>query len=117
MNAASEVRRNRRMSDVFRDEQGKLSVARILLIPHLVQNWVWMNLLIFGVIAPADSDVLNLLIGSLDTTILIGLFAWAIGPRSFQYLFPQLGAVVQGAGSLIRDRLKGTDRHREDDER
>ena len=67
-------------------------------------------------ITPADSDVLNLLIGSLDVTIFMTLGAWVIGPRSFQYLFPQIGKAVQGAGALV-NRLIGTDRHREDDER
>lgn len=113
---SEERRMNRRWTDALRDEQGKISIARICLVVHLTQNWVWMNLLIFGVLKPTDSDVLNLLIGSLDVSILIGLFAWVIGPRSFQYLFPQLGAAVQGAGALI-GRLKGTDRLSRDDER
>lgn len=111
-----ERRKNRRLGDIFRDEQGKFSTARALLIVHTAQNWLWINAIMFGWIAPPDSDVLNLLIGSLDVTIFLVLGAWVIGPRSFQYLFPQIGATVQGAAGLVA-RLKGTDNRFRDDER
>jgi len=112
----NERRQNHRLSDLLRDEQGKLSTARTLLVLHTGQNWLWMNAILFGWITPTDSDVLNLLIGSLDVTIFMVLGAWTIGPRSFQYLFPQIGAAVQGAAGLV-GRLKGTDNRFRDDER
>ena len=101
---------------LLRDETGKWSMGRCLLAFHTLQNWIWMWLFILGIAAPLDSDVLNLLIGSLDVTMFIVFGAWVIGPRSFQYLFPQLGVLVTAGGNLI-GKLKGTDNRREDDER
>ena len=100
---------------ILTDERGKRSMGRILLALHTLQNWVWMWLLFLGVVEP-DSGTLNLLIGSLDVTMFIVFGAWVIGPRSFQYLFPQIGAAVSGAGALV-GRLKGTDDRYRDDER
>ncbi len=101
---------------LLRDEKGKWSMARVLLASHTLQNWVWMWLFILGWVRPIDSDTLNLLIGSLDVSMFVVFGAWVIGPRSFQYLFPQIGAAVSGAGALI-GRLKGTDDRYSDDER
>jgi hypothetical protein len=106
----------RQIGEAMSDEQGKFSIGRLLLVLHITQNWVWVNAIMFDWITPADSDVLNLLIGSLDVTIFMVLGAWVIGPRSFQYLFPQIGKAIQGAGGLV-GRLKGTDNVRTDDER
>ena len=101
---------------LLHDETGKRSMGRTLLAAHTLQNWTWMWLFILGVAQPLDSDTLNLLIGSLDVTMFIVFGAWVIGPRSFQYLFPQLGAAVSGAAGLV-SRLKGTDNRFRDDER
>ena len=101
---------------LLRDEKGKLSMARVLLALHTLQNWIWMWFFILGVVEPLDSDTLNMLIGSLDVTMFIVFGGWVIGPRSFQYLFPQIGAVVQAGGALV-GRLKGTDNRYSDDER
>ena len=101
---------------LLHDETGKRSMGRTLLAAHTLQNWTWMWLFILGVAQPLDSDTLNLLIGSLDVTMFVVFGAWVIGPRSFQYLFPQLGALVTAGGNLI-DKLKGTDNRHEDDER
>ena len=101
---------------ILHDESGKPSMGRILLAVHTLQNWIWMWLFILGIVAPLDSDTLNLLIGSLDVTMFVVFGAWVLGPRSFQYLFPQIGAAVQGAGALV-GRLKGTDDRYRDDER
>ena len=106
----------RNVYEAMCDEQGKFSIGRLLFIIHIALNWVWIHALLYERIHPPDSEVLNLLIGSLDVTIFMTLGAWVIGPRSFQYLFPQIGKAVQGAGALV-NRLTGTDRHREDDER
>ena len=100
---------------ILTDERGKRSMGRILLALHTLQNWAWMWLLFLGVVEP-DSGTLNLLIGSLDVTMFIVFGAWVIGPRSFQYLFPQLGAVAAAGGALV-GRLKGTDDRYRDDER
>ena len=101
---------------LFRDEKGKVSMARALLAIHTLQNWIWMWLFIVGVARPLDSETLNLLIGSLDVSMFMVFGAWVIGPRSFQYLLPQIGVAVQGAAGLV-GRLKGTDDRYRDDER
>ena len=101
---------------LLRDETGKLSMGRILLAVHTLQNWAWIWLFITGKVQPLDSDTLNLLIGSLDVTMFIVFGGWVIGPRSFQYLFPQLGSVIT-AGSTLIGKLKGTDDRYRDDER
>lgn len=106
----------RKVGDSLSDEQGKTSIGRILLIVHTALNWVWINSIIFGWAAPPDSDVLNIFVGSLDVTIFMVLGGWVIGPRSFQYIFPQMGKVVQGAGALV-SRFEKTDRVLQDDER
>ena len=101
---------------LFTDEKGKTSMGRTLLALHTLQNWIWMWLFILGIVEPLDSDVLNLLIGSLDVSMFFVFGAWVIGPRSFQYLLPQIGIAVQGAAGLVW-RLKGTDDRYRDDER
>ena len=98
------------------DEQGNRSLGRALLLTHTAFNWLWMWLFILGWVEPVDSDVFNMLIGSLDVTMFIVFGAWVIGPRSFQYLFPQIGKAIQGAGALL-GRAKGTDDRYKDDER
>ena len=101
---------------LLHDEKGKKSMGRILLAFHTLQNWAWMWLFILGYASPLESDVLNLLIGSLDVTMFVVFGAWVLGPRSFQYLFPQIGAAVSGAAGLL-GRAKGTDDRYKDDER
>ena len=101
---------------ILHDESGKPSMGRILLAVHTLQNWAWMWLFILGIVKPLDSDTLNLLIGSLDVTMFVVFGAWVIGPRSFQYLFPQMGGLVT-AGSKLIGKLKGTDDRYRDDER
>ena len=101
---------------LLNDEKGKRSMGRILLALHTIQNWVWMWLFILGKAQPLDSDTLNLLIGSLDVTMFIVFGGWVIGPRSFAYLFPQLGAVASAGAGLV-GKLKGTDDRYKDDER
>ena len=90
-------------------------MGRILLALHTLQNWTWMWLFILGVVRPLDSDTLNLLIGSLDVTMFVVFGGWVIGPRSFQYLFPQLGVLAAASGTLV-GRLRGTDNRFKDDE-
>lgn len=102
--------------EFLNDESGKLSMGRLLLATHTVLNWVFLTVLIFGLVEAPESETLNLLIGSLDVTMFIVFGAWVIGPRSFQYLFPQIGATVRAGGALL-GRLRGTDDAREDDER
>ena len=98
------------------DETGKPSMGRTLLAIHTSFNWIWMWLFILGIAQPIDSDTLNLLIGSLDVSMFMVFGAWVIGPRSFQYLLPQIGVAVQGAAGLV-GRLRGTDDRYRDDER
>lgn len=101
---------------IFQDEKGKTSMGRALLLTHTFFNWIWMWLFILGLVDPVDSDVFNMLIGSLDVTMFIVFGAWVIGPRSFQYLFPQIGTVASAAASMV-GKLKGTDDRFKDDER
>ena len=101
---------------IFQDEKGKTSMGRALLLTHTFFNWIWMWLFILGWVDPVDSDVFNMLIGSLDVTMFIVFGAWVIGPRSFQYLFPQIGAVASAAASMV-GKLKGMDDRFKDDER
>jgi len=101
---------------MFNDEKGKTSMGRALLLTHTFFNWIWMWLFILGLVEPMDGDVLNMLIGSLDVTMFIVFGGWVIGPRSFQYLFPQLGTVASAAGKLV-GRARGTDDRYTDDER
>lgn len=108
--------KTRRSHHFLQDEQGDWSLPRVLLVPHIVFNWAWMWLLLTGVLRPPDSEVLTVLIGSLDVTIFMVLGSWAAGPRIARYLLPQVGAVVQGAGALV-GRLNGTDNRFKDDER
>ena len=103
------------MMRILLDENGKPSMARCLLAVHTLQNWAWMWILILGIRKPPESDVLNLLIGSLDVSMFMVFGAWVIGLRSFAHLFPQIAAAVQGAAGLV-GRAKGTDNRYEDDE-
>lgn len=99
---------------MFNDEKGKTSMGRALLLTHTFFNWIWIWLLILGWVKP-EGDVLNMLMG-LDGTMFIVFGGWVIGPRSFQHLFPQLGAVASAAGKLV-GRARGTDDRHVDDER
>ncbi len=101
---------------LLHDEKGKRSMGRALLLTHTVFNWMWMWMYILGLAKPIDSGVLDMLIGGLDVTMFIVFGAWVIGPRSFQYLFPQIGAVASATASMV-NRLKGTDDRYTDDER
>lgn len=84
----------RQIGEAMSDEQGKFSIGRLLFVLHIALNWLWINAIIFGLATPPDSDVLSVFIGSLDVTIFMVLGAWVIGPRSFQYLFPQIGGLL-----------------------
>lgn len=48
-------------------------------------------------------------------TLIVGLVAWAAGPRGLQYLGPQIAAAGKAIGAAAR-RLAGTDNRRRDDE-
>jgi hypothetical protein len=78
-----------------------------------------MWLLVLRIVTPPDGAVLTLLM-QLDGTMFLVFGIWAGGPRVARYIAPWAGTAVQAAGEVGRavvERLRGTDRHREDDER
>ena len=94
----------------FQDEQGALSLGRILLTSFLafIAFLVLVDTFLkFEVPAPAYA-----LLGGLAT----GLLAWVGGPRIAQYIAPQIGVIAQGVGAAAR-RMARTDDRYEDDER
>lgn len=112
--------RERRSHHFLQDEQGDWSMARSLLLAHTLFNWAWMWGLMLGLLKPPSAELLTVLIGGLDVSMFMVFGTWAAGPRIARYITPWAGAAVQAAGEVGRAvvaRLKGTDRHREDDER
>lgn len=96
---------------LFRDERGKVSLARVLLFVVVIYT--------LGLVA-ADSFI-ALGVGGAVWSMLSGMVVvfvgWAAGPRLAQYLFPQLAAFVSSIGSgkgsrsepnLYRDDERGS---------
>ncbi len=101
------------IKEILTDERGHLSAARTLLT---------ISLTFTGTIIVLDSTVWDVpepayvLLGSL----LVGLLAWAAGPRVAQYLGPQVGAVASGIAQAVRrprqpDLLDNDPRFRDDE--
>lgn len=86
--------------DIFRDEQGSLSSARVFLACHLVQMtaYVWVCLL-------ADKDT-NGSVLTMDAGIATALIAWAGGARIAQYIGPQIAATSSAVASSIREAVQ-----------
>lgn len=87
---------------VLRDEKGNLSSARMFLGLELVYLWTQ---------GPVISGKVDLL--AIHATLVIGLLAWAAGPRGLEYFAPQASKF----GEAILKRVRGTDDARKDDER
>ena len=103
------------MIEIVKDERGSLSAARVFLAGSLAftGTLIVLDSTIWDVPEPAYS-----LLGAL----VVGLVAWAGGPRMAQYLAPQVGAVASGiSASLTReprrpDLLDNDPRFRDDEE-
>lgn len=96
---------------VLQDERGSWSAARVLLILELVYLWVLGLIVTFaGLEVPGE-------VWALHGSLVIALVAWAGGPRTMQYLGPQVAGVAQGVAGAVKARLRGTDRFQKDDER
>lgn len=78
--------------DLFSDEQGKISSARVLLT-------TWL-----GVIAVAAWTSPEEPFWPVAGSIALGLLGWAAGPRIASYLFPQLGEAARAAAEAVRNR-------------
>lgn len=92
----------------LRDEQGKTSLSRVLLLAQLL----YVDLAVLAaVLFPAVT--LTPEFWGYNGTLTIALVAWAAGPRGLQYLGPQIGATARG----LTGRITGTDDPRKDDER
>jgi|TARA_R110000824_G_scaffold16016_4_gene66895 hypothetical protein len=85
--------------EVLTDEKGSLSAARTFLLGSLVFT---------GALIVLDSTVWEVpgtaytLLGSL----VVGLVAWAGGPRVAQYVAPQIGAVASGIAKSIKEPVR-----------
>lgn len=85
------------LKEMLRDERGNLSAARTFLLGTLI---------FIGIIVILDSTILDVpepiyaLLGSL----VVGLVAWAGGPRIAQYVGPQIGAVASGIAQAVKVR-------------
>jgi len=81
--------------EILRDERGTPSAARTFLFGSLVftGTLIVLDSTIWDVPEPA-----YVLLGSL----VVGLLAWAGGPRVAQYLGPQVGAVALGIAKAVK---------------
>ena len=103
------------MIEIVKDERGALSAARVFLAGSLAftGTLIVLDSTIWDVPEPAYS-----LLGAL----VVGLVAWAGGPRMAQYLAPQVGAVASGIAQAVKgvrrpDLLDSSPDFREHDER
>ena len=102
------------IGEIFCDERGKPSAARIFLATTMAFTGliIVLDSIVWDVPEPAYA-----LLGSLG----IGLLAWTAGPRIAQYIGPGIAGVAKGIGSAVRQpkRPKFRDdnpKFREDDE-
>ena len=103
------------IGEIFCDERGKPSAARIFLATTMAFTGliIVLDSIVWDVPEPAYA-----LLGSLA----IGLLAWTAGPRVAQYLGPQVAGVASGIAQAIsgpeRPKLLDNDaRFKENDER
>lgn len=105
------MKERRAKTAVLRDERGKLSMARLLLVVELVYLWVMGGLEALGVLEVSGPA------WALHGSLVIALVAWTAGPRAMQYLGPQIAGVASGIAAAAKRRSEGTDDHKRDDER
>ena len=82
--------------EVFKDERGTPSAARVFLATTMAFSAliIVLDSIIWDVPEPA-----YVLLGSLG----VGLLAWTAGPRMAAYIGPQIGAVASGIAQAIKD--------------
>ena len=102
------------IKEILRDERGTPSAARTFLFGSLMFTG---TLIVFDSTIWDVPEPAYVLLGSL----VVGLLAWAGGPRVAQYLGPQVGAVASGIAQAVRrpqrpELLDNDPRFREDDE-
>lgn len=95
------------------DEQGNLSLARLLLGIHALFNWCWLWGILLGWIDAPTELVATVFFAGVDTVMFVIFGSWAAGPRGLQYLGPAL----RNAVGTVTARLRGMDNARSDDER
>ena len=101
--------------EVFKDERGTPSAARIFLATTMAFSGliIVLDSIVWDVPEPA-----YVLLGSLG----VGLLAWTAGPRMAAYIGPQIGAVASGIAQAVKglqrpDLLDNDIRFKEDDEK
>ena len=84
------------MQEIFKDERGTPSAARVFLATTMAFSAliIVLDSIIWDVPEPA-----YVLLGSLG----VGLLAWTAGPRMAAYIGPQIGAVASGIAQAIKD--------------
>lgn len=105
MNASP--RRRAADAGMMRDETGKNSLGRALLVVSLA--------ITFGLIVLDSLAVVLVPVGAygLLGTIFTGLLAWVAGPRIARYIGPRIGEVASGiSGAARRARDKWPDQER-----
>lgn len=85
--------------NILRDEQGKVSTARVAF--WVVLTYDLLAILVDTLLTPVSAGGLGLL-GTLTTFITV----WAAGPRMAQYMAPQIGGAL---GHLSRALVKHED--------
>jgi len=103
------------IGEIFCDERGKPSAARIFLATTMAFTGliIVLDSIVWDVPEPAYA-----LLGSLG----IGLLAWTAGPRMAAYIGPQVGAVASGIAQAVKnprrpDLLDNDVRFKEHDEK
>ena len=101
--------------EIFRDERGTPSAARVFLATTMAFSGliIVLDSIVWDVPEPA-----YVLLGSLG----VGLLAWTAGPRMAAYIGPQIGAVASGIAQAVKgpqrpDVLDNDLRFKEDDEK
>ena len=85
--------------EVLTDEKGSLSAARTFLLGSLVFTGALIVLASTVWEVPGTAYTL---LGSL----VVGVVAWAGGPRVAQYVAPQIGAVASGIAKAIKEPVR-----------
>ena len=83
------------IKEILRDERGTPSAARTFLFGSLMFTG---TLIVFDSTIWDVPEPAYVLLGSL----VVGLLAWAGGPRVAQYLAPQMGAVASGIAKAVK---------------
>ena len=93
------------LKDILKDERGTVSAARTFLLGVL---------LFTGALIVLDSTIWDVPepVYSLLGALVVGLVAWAGGPRAMQYLGPQVAGIASGIAQAVKsprrpDRWKG----------